>query len=641
MKGNTDDTKVIRKSTSLNTLSDINSPNSKHSSNSSNNSIHSPSSSFHSPNSINSSNSFSNVNSPIGLNSSLNAKSIKNNVGSNTIKSIGGSSKILPPLPLQEFCIDKNIHAISISGVKLKHINHNINENDKEDDFYDESECTVEGNLHDPFVSKKLSKYFMYIEKMEGKLFDELKKYMVYISPSFGLNNSDNNDKIKMVDKQSSVNIPCLIFDSEFECGNIDTVQLVEGRDHNIMEKHLEKGSKERDIQIPVEVQQEYDLTIRNDINTTGNIQWYYFSINTGHACNADSKKWSYPYKVRLNIINFTKSDSLYNYGMRPVVFSSRNHEKLGKSWSHDDTSDICYYQNRLIQNSGKGNKKQYTLTFTYTINGPDLVYFAHSYPYTYSDHLKYMALLEEDKIISKFMRRSLLCNTLLGNRCDLITITNRGSSIEEIKERSAIVLSARVHPGESNSSFIMHGLIKFLTSQDPAAIALRNNFVFKIVPMLNPDGVIHGNYRCSMMGTDLNRRYKDVHPLFYPTISSLKSILKSTHEDRCVLLYLDIHGHSKKKNAFVYGCDVTLQSGNTSRVSAVSLSNEEKMMQRIYTRIFPTILSSISNKDGGGYFSSADNSYKVQKSKKGTARIVGISSFLHSLNYHYHYNHF
>jgi predicted deacylase len=207
-----------------------------------------------------------------------------------------------------------------------------------------------------------------------------------------------------------------------------------------------------------------------------------------------------------------------------------------------------------------------------------------------------------------------------------LLTITNRGS-VEEIKERSAIVISARVHPGESNSSFIMHGLIKFLTSQDSAAVSLRNNFVFKIVPMLNPDGVIHGNYRCSMMGTDLNRRYKDVHPLFYPTISSLKSILKSTHEDRCVLLFLDIHGHSKKKNAFIYGCDVTLQSGNISRTSAVSLSNEEKMMQKIYTRIFPTILSSFCNKDGGGgYFSSIDNSYKVQKSKKGTARVVGIS---------------
>ena len=30
-----------------------------------------------------------------------------------------------------------------------------------------------------------------------------------------------------------------------------------------------------------------------------------------------------------------------------------------------------------------------------------------------------------------------------------------------------------------------------------PEARALRDHFIFKIVPILNPDGVINGNYRC------------------------------------------------------------------------------------------------------------------------------------------------
>lgn len=37
----------------------------------------------------------------------------------------------------------------------------------------------------------------------------------------------------------------------------------------------------------------------------------------------------------------------------------------------------------------------------------------------------------------------------------------------------------------------------------------LRSNFVFKVVPMLNPDGVVVGNYRASLAGVDLNRVYK------------------------------------------------------------------------------------------------------------------------------------
>jgi murein tripeptide amidase MpaA len=64
------------------------------------------------------------------------------------------------------------------------------------------------------------------------------------------------------------------------------------------------------------------------------------------------------------------------------------------------------------------------------------------------------------------------------------------------------------VHPGESVSSWMVKGVLDFLCSSDPQAITLRNHFVFKIVPLLNPDGVIQGNYRCSLTGGDLNRKY-------------------------------------------------------------------------------------------------------------------------------------
>lgn len=67
-------------------------------------------------------------------------------------------------------------------------------------------------------------------------------------------------------------------------------------------------------------------------------------------------------------------------------------------------------------------------------------------------------------------------------------------------------MISSRVHPGESNASFIMEGIIDFLMSDDMEAQILRNQYVFKIVPMLNPDGVIVGNYRSSIGGYDLNR---------------------------------------------------------------------------------------------------------------------------------------
>ena len=80
--------------------------------------------------------------------------------------------------------------------------------------------------------------------------------------------------------------------------------------------------------------------------------------------------------------------------------------------------------------------------------------------------------------------------------------------SLPPHKFKKYIIVCARVHPGESNSSFIMQGFLDFITGSSTEAIDLRKRIVFKIVPMINPDGVIAGNYRGSLSGNDLNRQY-------------------------------------------------------------------------------------------------------------------------------------
>jgi murein tripeptide amidase MpaA len=52
---------------------------------------------------------------------------------------------------------------------------------------------------------------------------------------------------------------------------------------------------------------------------------------------------------------------------------------------------------------------------------------------------------------------------------------------------------------------------------------AIFNNYIIKLIPMVNPDGVVVGNSRSSLAGVDLNRRWSNPVPNIHPEIYFLK----------------------------------------------------------------------------------------------------------------------
>ena len=91
---------------------------------------------------------------------------------------------------------------------------------------------------------------------------------------------------------------------------------------------------------------------------------------------------------------------------MRPLVYSETEAKKSGKGWVRGG-GDICYYQN----SQRKPNGYYYTLTWSISFeHDSDVVYMAHSYPYTYTDLCRYLDKLEMDPKIRTRMRRKPLC---------------------------------------------------------------------------------------------------------------------------------------------------------------------------------------------------------------------------------------
>lgn len=73
-------------------------------------------------------------------------------------------------------------------------------------------------------------------------------------------------------------------------------------------------------------------------------------------------------------------------------------------------------------------------------------------------------------------------------------------------RKKPVIIITSRVHSGETPASIVFKGVMEFLMSERKEAKLLRLYYTFILIPCLNPDGVVCGNYRNSVAGVDLNR---------------------------------------------------------------------------------------------------------------------------------------
>lgn len=156
----------------------------------------------------------------------------------------------------------------------------------------------------------------------------------------------------------------------------------------------------------------------------------------------------------------------------------------------HRGGDEISYGNSRVVKrtSSDKTKVRYYSmLSFTHTFNErEDTVYFSYSYPYSFS---KLNEFLADQKMLTKsqnidYLKEEPLCKSLGGVDIPLLTVSSRlcsepstyhlvnlnefdnpysQVSLPFYKRKKIIMVTARVHPGESNSSYMMQGFIKYL----------------------------------------------------------------------------------------------------------------------------------------------------------------------------------
>ncbi|XP_040574719.1 cytosolic carboxypeptidase-like protein 5 [Lepeophtheirus salmonis] len=267
-----------------------------------------------------------------------------------------------------------------------------------------------------------------------------------------------------------------------------------------------------------------------------GNRTWFNFGMKVGFE--AEEEETPEDWALRFNFQNLNKQAKLFSQGFSPVVCIDKEENDETTQWKR--LSNIYY---KTIDN-------QFYMSFVFNLSRENRYkthYFAFTYPYSFLElekTLNRFALQYENspniyfhKAIGTYSyeNRPIYVLTISGmngltDKEESIPLSS-GSSPKMFRSKKYVFISARVHPGETQSSFIMDGLLKMLLREnDSISLALRKKYVFKIIPMLNPDGVVRGHYRTDARGINLNRVYGDPDPRLHPSIFFAKKLILYAH---------------------------------------------------------------------------------------------------------------
>jgi len=272
----------------------------------------------------------------------------------------------------------------------------------------------------------------------------------------------------------------------------------------------LGKIEKLGDAEFRLHVEGQSDERGRNRQTT-----WFYFRMDhvAGRELTLTFTDWVGEYNGRPGACPMGPT-------LRPVF----SHD--GETWEH--FRDLAW----------DAEKKESTLKFK---PARDTVWLAHIPPYPHTKLLKLLGELDR----TPHTRTEVIGKTALGRDLHLVTVTDFA---RPDAGKKVVWLQARQHAWEAGTSFVMEGALRFITSDEPAARALREQLVFKFTPMMDPDGCALGKVRFNAHGWDVNRHWDKVDlrdPQWLrlmPEIWYVKKAILAAHAERPIDVMVNLH---------------------------------------------------------------------------------------------------
>ena len=371
--------------------------------------------------------------------------------------------------------------------------------------------------------------------------------------PPFSKNINNNIiEEIKVENiGQKTFSFNNIVFTSEFNSGNMKQCTKINDNEYSIL------------IALDCE-----GKTLSNSISNYK--IWFYFGVKSIDQRN-----------IKINIENMNNFFKIFkngykiaynelDMGVTPSDFQKSYNENEESNWkrlnteyniSLDDTTNFL------------------SIKFNYNLPENRYVLFAFCFPWSYEKNEAYLNYIKNNYLSKMnetniYYHDEILTLSKEKKKVHLLTITskknidlkqneqcisglfpNKNRCNLSLHDKHIIFITARVHPGETPGTMIFNGILKTLINSDnPINNILLDNFVFKLIPIINVDGVSNGYFRLDQNGFNLNRCYLNPNQKINPENFAITKLFYFYFSKYKVRYYFDLHADMNTRGVYTFG---------------------------------------------------------------------------------------